>query len=264
LRLRLDFSAWYSLAVFDSVFVGSCVCALLVCFGSFIVNILWMIFRKTILWWIKRAERMSRVRKMVEAMEKYRARQMEHLHERYQTRMEHVRESYRQQVEQLRQSYASQAERFRGYRAAQLESVTQHLDSIRDNYNQQLSRMREYGARRAENLWESYERQVNRMKTFSLQQRLKLMRQYKVKQRYVNKLLDTLNNDNTGDAISKQLSEMAVLAALGESVEPRTPSRNSSFYSLPDYAIGEETDHRPASSTSQEKSLTEKLHETNL
>lgn len=33
---------------------------------------------------------------------------------------------------------------------------------------------------------------MNRMRTFSLQHRLKMMRQYKVKQRYVNKLLESL------------------------------------------------------------------------
>ncbi len=73
--------------------------------------------------------------------------------------------------------------------------------------------MREYGARRAENLWESYERQVNRMKTFSLQHRLKLMRQYKVKQRYLNKLLDSLNQDqhDPADLISKQVRNLPML-----------------------------------------------------
>lgn len=42
------------------------------------------------------------------------------------------------QVEQLRASYASQSERFRDYRAAQMESMNQHLENIRENYNQQV------------------------------------------------------------------------------------------------------------------------------
>ncbi|EPB71036.1 hypothetical protein ANCCEY_09867 [Ancylostoma ceylanicum] len=88
---------------------------------------------------------------MVEAMEKYRVRQMEGLHEKYTRRM--------QLVEALRVSYSSQAERFRDYRAAQMEQMSSHLENIRENYNQQMQRVREYGSRRAEQLWESYERQ---------------------------------------------------------------------------------------------------------
>lgn len=64
------------------------------------------------------------------------------------------------QVDQLRMSYALQAEKFRDYRAAQMETVTSHLENIRENYQQQLNRVRDYGSRRAEQLWESYERQV--------------------------------------------------------------------------------------------------------
>lgn len=64
------------------------------------------------------------------------------------------------QVDQLRVSYALQAERFRDYRAAQMETVTSHIENMRDNYQQQLNRVREYGSRRVEQLWDSYERQV--------------------------------------------------------------------------------------------------------
>ncbi|KIH53595.1 leucine Rich repeat-containing domain protein [Ancylostoma duodenale] len=148
----LDYSNWYSLDLFNSVFWGGIATAVLVCSFSFLLNITWILTRKSILWWIQRAERLSRVRKMVEAMEKYRVRQMEGLHEKYTRRM--------QLVEALRVSYSSQAERFRDYRAAQMEQMSSHLENIRENYNQQMQRVREYGSRRAEQLWESYERQV--------------------------------------------------------------------------------------------------------
>ncbi|VDM65438.1 unnamed protein product, partial [Strongylus vulgaris] len=177
-HFRLDYTSWYSLDLFNSVFWGGIATAVLVCSFSFLLNITWILTRKSILWWIQRAERLSRVRKMVEAMEKYRVRQMEGLHD----------------VEALRLSYSSQAERFRGYRVAQMEQMSSHLENIRENYNQQMQRVREYGSRRAEQLWESYERQVNRMKAFNLQHRLKMMRQYKVKQRYLNKLLESFQD----------------------------------------------------------------------
>lgn len=55
--------------------------------------------RKSILWWIQRAERLSRVNKMVEAMEKYKQKQMESIHELYQKRVQLLRDNYHSQVE---------------------------------------------------------------------------------------------------------------------------------------------------------------------
>lgn len=44
------------------------------------------------------------------------------------------------------------------------------------------------------------------MRLFTLQQRLKLMRQYKVKQRYINKLLEAISDTNNPDIIQKQVN----------------------------------------------------------
>ncbi|KAJ1351500.1 hypothetical protein KIN20_007518 [Parelaphostrongylus tenuis] len=250
-RFRLDYSSWYSLDMFNSVFWGGIATAVLVCSFSFLLNITWILTRKSILWWIQRAERLSRVRKMVEAMEKYRAWKMESLHEKYTRRMNLVRENYHAQVEQLRNSYSSQAEKFRDYRAAQMENMSTHLENIRENYNQQLHRVREYGSRRAEQLWESYERQVNRMKAFSLQHRLKMMRQYKVKQKYMNNLLESFQQTTTSPEAMRR-HEQEVKAALelidpSESPEENHPlSHASSFYSLPEYVVEDNDVLRPS------------------
>lgn len=242
--LRLDLSSWYRLDPFNSIFFGSIMCAFATCVAAFLLNIIWLTLRKMILWWINRAERISRVSKMVEAIERYRQRQMLNLHDTYNRRINHVRDHYHQQVEQLRTSYSSQAERFRDYRAAQMESMTQHIDSIRDNYNQQMGRMREFGSRRADQLWESYERQLNRIRTFSLQQRLRIMRQYKIKQRYLNKLLESVNIEQYQmESLTRQDSKAAtaaILAALDAVLMPDEPmmmdgatvSAASSYYSL--------------------------------
>lgn len=239
-HFRLDYSDWYRFELFHSVFWGSVIASFFACAISFVLNILWIISRKTILWWIKRAERLSRVRNMIEACEKYRQRQMVNLHDTYHKRMNHIRENYHQQVEQLCSSYSSQAERFRGYRAAQMESMNQHLDNIRENYNQQISRLRDFGSRRAEQLWESYERQMNRVRTFSLQQRLRLMRQYKVKQRYINKLLQKFNYDSAETAFMQPHSEATVLGPMQELEAEEPLSRSSSYYSLPEYVLDDE------------------------
>ncbi|CAI2347709.1 unnamed protein product [Caenorhabditis sp. 36 PRJEB53466] len=249
---RLDYLDWYGYDVFHSVFWGGLACSLIVCLISFLLNITWILTRKSALWWIQRAERLSRVRKMVEAMEKYRVRQMESLHEKYTKRVQIVRDNYHQQVEALRVSYAAQHEKFQNYRAAQVDAVHSHLDAMRDGYNNQLGRVREYGSKRAEQLWESYERQVNRMRTFSLQHRLKMMRQYKVKQRYVNKLLESFQ---AGSSEVDLENEEKVRAALeipddlatidGGLDTPSRLSRSSSFHSLPEYVIDEQGNVRP-------------------
>jgi hypothetical protein len=181
---------------------------------------------------------------------------MLHLHETYNRRINHVRDHYHQQVEQLRTSYSSQADRFRDYRAAQFESMTAHLDNIRDNYSAQMGRMREFGSRRADQLWESYERQLNRIRTFSLQQRLRIMRQYKIKQRYLNKLLESVNVEQYQmEVLTQQDSKAAtaaILAALDavimadEDAMMAPVSAASSYYSLDDADGGNMDTIQPA------------------
>ncbi|ULU01249.1 hypothetical protein L3Y34_001538 [Caenorhabditis briggsae] len=251
-QFRLDYLDWYGLDVFHSVFWGGLATSLIVCLISFLLNITWILTRKSALWWIQRAERLSRVRKMVEAMEKYRVRQMESLHEKYTKRVQIVRDNYHQQVEALRVSYAAQQEKFQNYKAAQVDAVHSHLDAMRDGYNNQLGRVREYGSKRAEQLWESYERQVNRMRTFSLQHRLKMMRQYKVKQRYVNKLLESFQASSPEVQLENEEKVRAALeipddlGTIDGSIDtPSRLSRSSSFHSLPEYVIDEQGHVRP-------------------
>ncbi|KAI6235679.1 Ig-like domain-containing protein [Aphelenchoides besseyi] len=238
---RLDYSFFYNGPIFSTVFWGSCLVSLFFCIASFIVNLIWIVVRKISLWWINRSERINRVRTTVEAMEKYRQKQMENLHDNYQKRITAIRENCHQQVEQLQK----QADRFRDYRQARIENMTQHLDNIRDNYNQQLNRIREYGSRRAEQLIESYDRQLNRMRTFTLQHRLKLMRQYKVKQQYINRLLDNIATSNNEHAIKKNQQEIREMLNIPDpEFSPRNElTRSASYYSLPEFSSEEYETH---------------------
>lgn len=254
--LRLDFSFWYAPEPF-SMFFGSCLAALVFCAASFVLNIVWIFVRWVVLRCIKRAERLSRVRSMLEAMEKYRHRQMESIHEGYSRRMSAIRDNYHYQMEMLRQSYADSADRFRDYRQAQMDNVQQHLD----NYYQQISRLREFGSRHVEQLWESYDRSLTAVRTFTLEQRLKILNQYKVKQRYVNKLLEAIATETNVDLISRK--EAAIRDVLGEEELPppvwpptlqssnvtapmagvcgKVPiPRSASYYSLPEFMVEEE------------------------
>ncbi|GMT19125.1 hypothetical protein PFISCL1PPCAC_10422 [Pristionchus fissidentatus] len=244
--VRLDFSQWYSIDILDSVFWGCLMSATLACAASFLLNITWILSRKSILWWIQRAERLSRVRKMVEAIEKYRQRQMYTIHDNYNKKVQTMRDTYHAQVDQLRVGYSSQVERFRDYRTAQMENVHSHLETLRDNYQQQIHKVRDYGSRRAEMLWESYERQMNRVRMFNLQSRLKMMRQYNLKQRYINKLFESFQKDHA-DAETMRKHEEEVLAVLNLADSKLPPlSRSPSFYSLPEYIVGEDGNLRPS------------------
>lgn len=186
--LRLSYAAtWWFIKW------ASLICGILTALGFFALNMIYSAIRRLVLWRLSEMEQTSRMRCLLESMEKYRQRQMENLHEIYTSNINQVRENYHQQVEQLRKSYGGQIERFRDYRTAQIESVAHHIDSLRDNYGSQMNRVRDYGGKQMERLWESYQSRVNRLREFSLHQRLRLMSQYKIKQRYLNKLLETLN-----------------------------------------------------------------------
>ncbi|KAI3413546.1 hypothetical protein GPALN_011036 [Globodera pallida] len=245
---RLDFSFWYAREP-GSLFFGSCIAAVVFCAASFLLNIVWIVCRHIILWWIKRTERMSRVRALVVALEKYRHKQMESLHETYSRRVSTIRDNYHSQVDQLRHSYTDSADRFRDYRQAQMDNVQQHLDSIRDNYCQQINRLREFGSRRVEQIWEGYDRSITALRTFTMEQRLRMLNQYQVKQRYVNKLLEAIAVETNVEIISRK--EAAIREALGEedhhtwlypppSSSCASITRSASYYSLPEFSLGEE------------------------
>uniref|UniRef100_A0A915Q2R8 Ig-like domain-containing protein n=1 Tax=Setaria digitata TaxID=48799 RepID=A0A915Q2R8_9BILA len=233
IHFRLDYSSWFHLEMAESVFWGSILAAMITCGVTFILNLLWIVCRQIGLWWLKRIERNSHVQEMVAAVERYRQRQMTMLSETYHKKLEQIRDNYHQQVDQLRSSYASQSERFRGYRAAQMENMNQHLENIRDNYSQQMCKLRDYGSKRVEQLWEGYERQVNRLRMFSLHQRLGLMRKYKVKQQYLNKLVAKFA-DNPSQTFMKPHPEIILTDSVRE-LDIQTHRRMGSSYSLPEY-----------------------------
>ncbi|VDM18815.1 unnamed protein product [Wuchereria bancrofti] len=237
-HFRLDYSSWFHLEMVKSVFWGSILAAMITCGITFMFNLLWITCRQIGLWWIKRIDRNSHVREMVAAVERYRQRQMSTLSDTYHKKLEQIRDNYRQQVDQLCSSYTSQSERFRDYRAAQMESMNQHLENIRDNYNQQMCKLRDYGSKRVEQLWEGYERQVNRLRMFSLHQRLGLMRKYKVKQQYLNKLVAKFA-DNPSQSFMKPHPEV-ILTDSVRHLEIQTQRRIGSFHSLPEYILRED------------------------
>ena len=49
------------------------------------------------------------------------------------------------------------------------------------------------------------------MRAFSTQQRLKLMRQYQVKQRYLNKLLENFQDANNPEALRQHEEDVRIL-----------------------------------------------------
>ncbi|VDO80079.1 unnamed protein product, partial [Soboliphyme baturini] len=187
--VRLDYAVWRQIKIY-AVFVGIFTS---LCF--FILNITLLLIRRLVGWHLAKVERTGRVQNILEAMERCRQRQMDSLYEKYTTGIQQICENYRQQLEQLRKGYTQQSERFRDYRTAQIDAVTQHIDFIREGYAQQAGRVWEYGSKQMERLWDSYRRQVNRLRTFTISYRFRVMRQHKIKQKYWNKILASFNWD---------------------------------------------------------------------
>uniref|UniRef100_A0A915ID04 Ig-like domain-containing protein n=1 Tax=Romanomermis culicivorax TaxID=13658 RepID=A0A915ID04_ROMCU len=187
-RFRLDYAyLWWLMKIY------SIICGLFVAMASFALNVISGAIRRLVVWRVSKLERTGRVRMLLESMEKYKSKQMVNLHDMYASNINQIRENYRQQLEALRRSYASQADRFRDYRTTQMENVATHLDTLRDNYNAQVNRIRDYGSKHMERVYNVYQRRVTGVRNYTLQQRLRLMRQYKLKQRYINRILENLN-----------------------------------------------------------------------
>lgn len=68
-----------------------------------------------------------------------------------------------------------------------------------------INRIREFGSRRVEQLWEGYDRSITALRTFTLEQRMRILKQYKVKQRYVNKLLEAIAAETNAEQISRKV-----------------------------------------------------------
>uniref|UniRef100_A0A0N5BVP4 Ig-like domain-containing protein n=1 Tax=Strongyloides papillosus TaxID=174720 RepID=A0A0N5BVP4_STREA len=243
ISFRLDFSQWYSTNIFDSVFWGACFCSLMACLASFLFNVTWIILKNIALWWLNRAERLSRVKGMVDAMERYRQKQVERIQDSYHRNIEAIRENYNAQREQLTMSYSNQMKKFSDYRQQRIENIHEHIEGIREQYNQQIQRIKEFGSKRAEQLCDSYEQQLIRVKTFTLQNRLKLIRQYKVKQKVINKLLERYN-DNSADLneADKEAEIRRVLDLNETDLETNEAllDRSPSYYSLPEFCTDED------------------------
>lgn len=151
---RLDYSSWYDTVVFNSVFYGSITVSLLLCGGTFLINLLWIAVQRGGLWWIHRQgvfcdifrycfdaqhlERESRVHAMMQAVELYRQKQIQNLQDAYARNVSIIRDHYHQQVEQIRDAYTSQITRLKDYRQARMDNVTSHLENIREHYNLQV------------------------------------------------------------------------------------------------------------------------------
>uniref|UniRef100_A0A7E4UPY0 Ig-like domain-containing protein n=1 Tax=Panagrellus redivivus TaxID=6233 RepID=A0A7E4UPY0_PANRE len=232
---RLDYSSWYSHTIFNSVFYGAIVTSMTLCGVTFLINLLWIVVQRGGLWFIRRHERESRVHAMMQAVEMYRQRQIQNLQETYARNANMVREHYHQQVEQIREAYTTQITRLRDYRQARMDNVTSHLENVRDHYNLQLTRMREYGSRHADQLMENYERQLNRVRTFSLQQRLKMIRQYNLKQRHVNRLFPNSNTAAQSEPEGPDFNVILDETFLSDT-EPRL-KRSVSTLSLPEFTL---------------------------
>jgi hypothetical protein len=82
------------------------------------------------------------------------------------------------------------------------------------------------------------------MRTFTLQHRLKLQRQYKVKQDHINKLLDNMALTTNQKSIQENEQAIREMLDLNTHTLPQPDlTHSASFYSLPDLSTDDYTSH---------------------
>lgn len=134
--------------------------------------------------------------KLVENMDQYKSAQLARLKENYYSQLNRIRDGYHNQLERIRDNYTSQAVRFKEGASQRREWASNKLDTIRDNYNSQVTRLKDNSAQKLEHLRDTYNNQLFKIRDYGSSQMARVHKKYKIKQRHVLKLLETMNFDN--------------------------------------------------------------------
>ncbi|CAG2250568.1 unnamed protein product [Mytilus edulis] len=129
-------------------------------------------------------------------MDQYKSAQLARLKENYYSQLNRIRDGYHNQLERIRDNYTSQAVRFKEGASQRREWASNKLDTIRDNYNSQVTRLKDNSAQKLEHLRDTYNNQLFKIRDYGSSQMARVHKKYKIKQRHVLKLLETMNFDN--------------------------------------------------------------------
>lgn len=161
----------------------------------FMLNLIYVIISAIVRRCINQRRRDAIV-KLVENMDQYKSAQLARLKENYYSQLNRIRDGYHNQLERIRDNYTSQAVRFKEGASQRREWASNKLDTIRDNYNSQVTRLKDNSAQKLEHLRETYNNQLFKIRDYGSSQMARVHKKYKIKQRHVMKLLETMNFDN--------------------------------------------------------------------
>lgn len=181
--------------ILDEIMIWSVLIGAACAAAFFTLNLIYMLISALVRRCINQRRREAIV-KLVENMDTYKSAQLARLKDNYYTQLNRIRDGYHNQLERIRENYTSQALRFRERQTLRREWASHKLDTIRDNYNSQVTKLKENSSQKLEQLRDTYNNQLFKIRDYGSSQMARIHKKYKIKQRHVMKLLETMNFDN--------------------------------------------------------------------
>ncbi|XP_062566619.1 leucine-rich repeat neuronal protein 1-like [Saccostrea cucullata] len=195
--LRLDYQVLMEVKIF-SLFVG------LGCSASFfMLNLIYVFIAAAARKCISQRRREA-IMQFLENFDQYKTNKLSSLRDNYYAQVARIRETYHNRMTKLRENYNTQMTRFREGASHIREGTTHRVDIIRDKYQIKQRKLREYSSQQLHQLRDTYNTQLLKVREYGSLRLGKLHKKYKLKQKHMINLLDTLNIDNCRTIIDSE------------------------------------------------------------
>lgn len=187
--LRLDYQVFVDVKIF-SLFVG------LGCAASFfMLNLIYVFIAAAARKCISQRRREA-IMQFLESFDQYKTNKLSSLRDNYNGQVTRIRETYNNRMTKLRENYNTQMTRLREGASHIKEGTTHRVDIIKDKYQIKQRKLREYSSQQLHQLRDAYNTQLLKVREYGSLQLGKVHKKYKLKQKHMIKLLDTMNIDN--------------------------------------------------------------------
>lgn len=190
-------------SILNDIMIWSILIGLACAASFFMLNLTYAVISALVRRCINQRRREA-ILKLVENIDQYKSAQLSRLKDNYYFQLNRIRDGYHNQLERIRENYSNQALRFRSGASQRKEWASNKLDTIRDNYNSQVTRLKENSAQKLEQLRETYNNQLLKIRDYGSAQMTRIHKKYKLQQRHVIKLLETMNFDNCRQIIDTE------------------------------------------------------------
>lgn len=194
-KTSIDITLLIDPTIFVEIKLWSLLIGLTCATSFFMLNLIYALISALIRRCINQ-RRKDAILKLVENIDQYKSAQLSKLKDNYYSQLGRIRDGYHNQLERIRENYSSQAIRFKSGASQRKEWASQKVDTIRENYNSQVTRLKENSAQKLEQLRDTYNNQLLKIRDYGSAQMTRIHKKYKLQQRHVIKLLETMNFDN--------------------------------------------------------------------